>query len=354
MSSKQPHISDVAIWGTSDRNYWTYTILAIVLGFLGADHIYLRSYGTAFQKFLFNCVSLGFWYWWDILQALTEREKITKEGLSGPFDWGEKVGRGAFGTDASPPKDYVIYTLLAVFFGFLGADRFYLGQWTTGVLKAVSVFFLIGWLWVAFDAANAVFFPRSMVTSSPEGGYGFPFSLFEANGCRQFTGPESVCHKSPESRTQEGGFFGFFGLSGGLTGFLDWIAKSVGMPFIPYPKEIIADGLHAASAVTEAAANAINESNEGNLALPEIPKIPQIPTLPTNVSSVAAAAKAAVEPAMPVLPEPTTPPTPQQGGARRATPETGVGSTGPIIAGALSALVAAGGLKAAYDFISSR
>ena len=352
MSSKQPHISDVAIWGTSDRNYWTYTILAIVLGFLGADHIYLRSYGSAFQKFLFNCVSLGFWYWWDILQALTEREKITKEGLSGPFDWGEKVGRGAFGTDPSPPKDYVIYTLLAVFLGFMGADRFYLGQWTTGVLKAVSVFFLIGWLWVAFDAANAVFFPRSLVTSSPEGSYGFPFSLFEVSGCRQFTGPESVCHKSPQSRTQEGGFFGFFGLSGGLTGFLDWIAKSVGTPFIPYPKEIIADGLHAASAVTEAAANAINESNEGNLKLPEIPKIPSIPTLPTNLSSVLPTVAAATTAASTTTePSALSMPSQQQGGARL---ETSVGSTGPIIAGALSALVAAGGLKAAYDFLSSR
>lgn len=346
MSSQPPHISDVAIWGTADRNYWTYTILAIVLGFLGADHIYLRSYGTAFQKFAFNCVSLGFWYWWDIIQALTEREKITKEGISGPFDWGEKVGRGAFGNGPSPPKDYVIYTLLAVFLGFIGADRFYLGQWTTGALKAVSVFFLLGWLWVAFDAANAVFFPRSLVTSSPDGGYGFPFSLIEVSGCHQFTGPASACQKSPQSRAQEGGFLGFLGLSGGLTGFLDWIAKSVGMPFIPYPKEIVADGLHAASAVTEAAADAINSTEGGNFTLPEIPKIPQIPTLPTGLSSVAVASTAASGPT-----ESSTPSTPQQGGARSVP---AMGSSGPIIAGALSALVAAGGLKAAYDFLSSR
>lgn len=353
MSTQQPHISDVAIWGTADRNYWTYTILAIVLGFLGADHIYLRSYGTAFQKFLFNCVSLGFWYFWDIAQALTEREKITKEGLSGPFDWGEKVGRGAFGTDPSPPKDYVIYTLLAVFLGFMGADRFYLGQWTTGALKAVSVFFLVGWLWVAFDAANAVFFPRSLVTSSPDGGYGFPFSLLEVGGCQQFTGRESVCHKSPQSGTQEGGFFGMFGLSGGLTAFLDWIAKSIGMPFIPYPKELVADGLHAASAVTEAAANAINESNG---TLPEIPKIPTLPTLPTGVSELASAltAKENKEPAIVATEtKESTAVAPQQGGAR-STAEGGVGSTGPLIAGALSAVVAAGGLKATYDFLSSR
>ena len=144
MSSQQPlpHISDVAIWGTADRNYWVYFVLAVVLGFIGMDHVYLRSYGTALQKFLFNCVSFGFWYWWDVIQAFTESDKIKTAGLSRPFDWGSQtIGKGVFGNQDSPPKDYVIYTLLAIFLGWLGADRFYIGQWTSGILKFASVIF---------------------------------------------------------------------------------------------------------------------------------------------------------------------------------------------------------------------
>jgi len=335
MSSQQPlpHISDVAIWGTADRNYWVYLAFAIVLGFIGADHIYLRSYGTALQKFLFNCVSFGFWYWWDVIQAFTEPEKIKTEGLSRPFDWGSQtIGRGVFGAEQSPDKDYVIYTLLALFLGWLGADRFYIGQWTSGLLKFGSVIFLVGWLWVAFDAINAVFFPRSIVTASPKGSYGFPFSLFEVNGCSQFTLKGEACKNSK----QTGGMFG-------LTAILDWIAKTLRFEYILYPTELGAKGLHAAADAADAVATAMEKGDANPISTAQ-----QVVN-PITSSASETTTETTGTTNTPAVEQKTDTASIIQGGGARQT-----NSTGPVIAGALSALVVAGSLKAIYDFVGSR
>ena len=40
--------------------------------------------------------------------------------------------------DIVKQKNRIWALLLSMFFGFLGADRFYLGKWKTGILKAVT------------------------------------------------------------------------------------------------------------------------------------------------------------------------------------------------------------------------
>ena len=45
------HISDIDVWLTPDRNYFTFIMLSVFLGFFALDHIYLRSFDTAFQEF---------------------------------------------------------------------------------------------------------------------------------------------------------------------------------------------------------------------------------------------------------------------------------------------------------------
>ena len=55
-------MSDANIWGGPDRSYFTFVILSILLGFIGADHIYLRSFPTAITKTFIHLCTFGFWY----------------------------------------------------------------------------------------------------------------------------------------------------------------------------------------------------------------------------------------------------------------------------------------------------
>ena len=171
------HISDVIFWGDKpDRNYYVFVVLSILFGFVGADHFYLRSYATGTQKFIMNAFTLGLWHWWDIAQIVGDGQKIRTEGLTGPFDWLRGIGRGVFTnlpaeggptTEYAAPKSYLLYTFLAVFFGWLGLDKFYMGTWGQGLLKLISCFniflLLFGWLWVLWDAVHAFFMTDSIL-----------------------------------------------------------------------------------------------------------------------------------------------------------------------------------------------
>lgn len=47
-------------------------------GALGLDHLLLRSPTTAFAKVVLNILSLGLWYFYDVLQVLGEKENVMK------------------------------------------------------------------------------------------------------------------------------------------------------------------------------------------------------------------------------------------------------------------------------------
>jgi TM2 domain-containing membrane protein YozV len=165
------HISDIDVWLTPDRNYFVFILLSVFGGFLALDHIYLRSFETAFQKVLYNFFGLGIWYFWDLIQIFSDGKKVRSAGLSSPFDWTQGIGRGVF-TDPEkeqkyvPEKSYIIWAFLAIFGGFLALDKFYIGDTWHGVVKLVSVFspiFLFGLFWVAWDAFHAYFMTKQVV-----------------------------------------------------------------------------------------------------------------------------------------------------------------------------------------------
>ena len=169
--SKFVHLmSDVEVWKYPDRDYFTFVILSILLGFFGVDHIFLRSFPTAIAKTVVNLFTLGLWYVWDLLQIFSDGDRIKKEGLNSPFDWVKGIGRGVFkqpGDSYMAQKDYILYTILT-FFGCLGADKFYLGNYGQGIVKLISCFniflFLFGWAWVVWDWFQAVFTMKTVMT----------------------------------------------------------------------------------------------------------------------------------------------------------------------------------------------
>ena len=171
MSDLKQHVSDVDTWGGADRNWYVFVVLSVLFGLVGGDHFYLRSFKTGFQKAFLNLLTFGAWYWWDLSQIVWQRDIVLQEGLSSPLDWIRNIGRGVFTTPTSPPliadKSYVVFALLAVFFGLLGADKFYMGSPIQGIAKLILCFnlftFLIGWAWVAWDAFHATFMTEDIL-----------------------------------------------------------------------------------------------------------------------------------------------------------------------------------------------
>jgi TM2 domain-containing membrane protein YozV len=125
-----------------------FIVLSFVFGFMGVDHFYLRSFSTGLQKFALNMVSFGFWYFWDLIQIVTETKKVQEEGLNSPLDWIRGIGRGVFkptppvagSTEYGPKKELLVYALLTLFFGIFGLDKFYIGEPIQGIAKLLTCF----------------------------------------------------------------------------------------------------------------------------------------------------------------------------------------------------------------------
>lgn len=332
------HVSDVETWGGPDRNYYVFVVLSVLLGFLGADHFYLRSFGTGTQKFIFNCCTLGMWYLWDLIQIWKNGPEIRTDGLASPFDWIRGIGRGVFaplptehmaggGGGGEAPKSYLLYAFLAVCFGWLGADKFYIGETWQGLAKLLSVFniflFLFGWLWVVWDAFHAFFMTKSIMKTGITAPMPYSFiwsdpispDIFKVGG-------------SPTSQET----------SGGLFAWLKTVCPpSFSLPFGELYKDVVAplmtppvvEALHAVSALPVTAPS-MRGLTPPSVPLPLTP--PSLPTIPSMITS----------------PSVTSAPVRQEGGG-------GSGSgPGPVIAGTLTALVFAGGLKGFIDFVSKQ
>ena len=337
------HISDVIFWGGKpDRNYYVFVVLSILFGFIGVDHFYLRSYATGTQKFIMNLFTLGLWHWWDVSQIVSDGQKIRQEGLTGPFDWLRGIGRGVFtplpaegGTqeEYAAPKSYLLYTFLAVFFGWLGLDKFYMGTWGQGLLKLISCFniflILFGWLWVLWDAAHAFFMTDSILKDgiSPP----IPYSLL-------FT--EAICADVFKVRKVE------HTNNARPVTFIDWTQANMA-----HPHEIVANVInHAKNANTKIMEHATNAANIASAAAnAAVVAAVNAANAPANVpaANVPAANGSHVEAPI-AKPISATHQPVQTGGASHQH------GPGPVIAGALSALVLAGGLKGFYDIISKQ
>jgi TM2 domain-containing membrane protein YozV len=317
---KPHHVSDVDHWGLPDRNYYIFVFLSVLFGFLGWDHYYLRSFGTGTQKFIVNIFTLGLWYVWDIIQIVQDGEKIRSEGLSSPLDWIRGIGRGVFtplenvnNEPVAAQKSYLIYAFLAIFFGMFGADKFYIGQGWQGLAKLFSTWniflFLFGLLWIAWDSYHAFFMTDSILKDGilPP----LPFSLF-------FNTPISAdIFKVQKIDSTNSGNLPVC-TEGPVWCTMDWIAKTFGFPKPPQglPLGEIYKDIVAPVISTEL----IKEVRALRQEMPSIPSKFEIPKLPTQV-----------------------------GGS--ITENSG---PGPVIAGALTALVVVGGLKGFYDFITKQ
>lgn len=319
MDSQTHHSSDVDTWKHPDRSYVTFVIISILFGFLGWDHLYLRSFGTGASKFLLNCVTFGMWYWWDLIQIYKDGKTIQTEGLASPLDWIRGIGRGVFvqPTDEvfHAKKSYLIYAFLAILFGWLGLDKFYLGEMWQGLAKVLSCFniflFLFGWLWVVWDSFHAFASMDSILKSGVQAP--LPYSLV-------FSGTvEGDVFKVTEKGPGKG-----LDMSMGFTALLDSIAHLFRFPSVPTVPLREAYRELVVPLVTPPLVNALQhlDTHSGPSPLPSLPSSAALPTLPLR---------------------------PQSGGG-----DDVAHGPGPVLAGALTAVVLAGGLKGFYDLVSNQ
>ncbi len=329
------HVSDVSVWGNPDRSFMTFMILSVLVGFLGFDHFYLRSYVSGFQKLFTNVFFLGIWYFWDLIQIFHDGKKVRAEGLSSPLDWIKGIGRGVFPSLAEEgkyeaPKSYIIYTFLTICFGWLGADKFYIGNGWHGILKLFSTLniflFLIGIVWVLWDAFHAIFMTKSIVNGNITAP--LPFSIF--------AGPTDGRELFMVKEKTAGGDGGFC--------FMDWLEKTFSFGTASKPSSFDWRKTYRDIAVP----------------LMTPPIVGAVHKVSDTVNKVVDAAASGV--ALPSVSElqnmvmPSAPPAPVNNDPQPLQAGGGVQVSGPgaVIGGTLTALVLAGGLKGFYDFISKQ
>ena len=87
-------VTQGSYWKGAQIPYYMFIILTIFGGLFGLDHLALRSPLTAILKVLSIIPLLGFWYFYDIAQAIGEREYVEKYGIAVPFYGPIGIGAG--------------------------------------------------------------------------------------------------------------------------------------------------------------------------------------------------------------------------------------------------------------------
>ncbi len=220
-------------WGGPWYKYWTLMIITVVGGLFGLDHFYLRSPITGMLKFVLNILTLGLWYFYDLIQIFGEQDSVMKHGLSIPIFGAAGIGSGMFVDDqpeaptSKSPLRYLAYLFLVWLpFGF---DMFVAGDTNGALAKFTAAFFMIMWpisfLWGCLSIGKAYFTPRSVFEQGTT--RMFPYSWFMDSNGRSVLGPKEVPTPGEDS-CDPGGINGVFSsIIGTITGILSPLFQGV-------------------------------------------------------------------------------------------------------------------------------
>uniref|UniRef100_A0A6C0DJK5 TM2 domain-containing protein n=1 Tax=viral metagenome TaxID=1070528 RepID=A0A6C0DJK5_9ZZZZ len=163
-------VTQGSFWKGAQIPYIVYILLTIFTGLFGLDHLALRSPLTAILKFLSIIPLLGFWYFYDIAQALGEREYVEKYGIAVPFYGPTGIGAGIFSGNKdipNAPKDipgpwrYFAYVLTTCMFFVFPVNKFVLGDYIGGILHIIFYILFpltfIAIAWSFYDIYHVLF-----------------------------------------------------------------------------------------------------------------------------------------------------------------------------------------------------
>jgi hypothetical protein len=174
-------ITQGSYWNGGQIPYWLYMIFAIlpITGLIGGDHLLLRSPVTALLKLISIVPLFGFWYFYDIAQALGERELVEKNGIGVPFYGPVGIGAGIFiekDTPFSPPDTprpwrYLLYVLTTALFTVFPINKLIIGDYFGAIAQFIMyllfplTFLAIGWGF--YDLYRILFDPRGVFEEGP-------------------------------------------------------------------------------------------------------------------------------------------------------------------------------------------
>lgn len=134
--------------GGEGGTYLSYEVLlglSVLGGFLGLDHLYLRSPVTAIVKTVINIFCLGIWWVYDATQIVFNRDVVKLYGLSIP-GWGPtSIGAGVLAKEVPDKKhlSFLLYSVSLFFGGLIGLDSFIVGDRQTGIIRLLCTMSLI-------------------------------------------------------------------------------------------------------------------------------------------------------------------------------------------------------------------
>lgn len=169
-------ITKGSYWGGSQISYWMY-LVAVFFGFLGIDHLLLRSPITAILKIISIIPLFGFWYFFDIAQAFGEKDLVKKYGIAVPFYGPIGIGQGIFhdeGVTPSPeeiprPWKFIGYFITTCFLIATPINKLVLGDYVGAGVQLVYYMLIftiilpfIAILWGFLDIYNVIFKTRDL------------------------------------------------------------------------------------------------------------------------------------------------------------------------------------------------
>ena len=169
-------ITKGSYWGGSQISYWMY-LVAVFFGFLGIDHLLLRSPITAILKIISIIPLFGFWYFFDIAQAFGEKDLVKKYGIAVPFYGPIGIGQGIFhddGVKASSeeiprPWKFIGYFLATCLLIATPINKIVLGDYVGAGAQTVYYMLIltiilpfIAIIWGFLDVYNVIFKTRDL------------------------------------------------------------------------------------------------------------------------------------------------------------------------------------------------
>ena len=126
-------------------SYDVFLGLSVFGGFLGLDHLYLRSPLTFLAKIIVNVMFFGIWWIYDATQAVFNKDVVKVFGLGIPGLGPKGIGAGVLAKDEPDRKHmrFFIYAFCLLFGGIVGIDSFVLGHSNWGLFSLIATLSVI-------------------------------------------------------------------------------------------------------------------------------------------------------------------------------------------------------------------
>jgi len=131
--------------GATYLSYDVFVGLSVFGGFLGLDHLYLRSPLTFLAKIIVNIMFFGIWWIYDATQAVFNKDIVKVFGLGIPGLGPKGIGAGVLAKDEPDKKHmrFFIYAFCLLFGGIIGIDSFVLGHSNWGIFSLIATLSVI-------------------------------------------------------------------------------------------------------------------------------------------------------------------------------------------------------------------